>query len=241
MKREYLRTPSVALGKDMELLIFGDAGDAVIFFPTRTARFYDYENWKIIEAMENKINAGRLQVYCVDSVDVESFYAQSAPEEKIKRHLEYEKYILQEVVPLIRKKNPRASIVVAGCSLGGYHAVNIAFKHPRYFSKVVALSSRYDLTLSTDKFPDLLDGVSDENIYYNMPSMYMPNLDDPAFLSDIRKLDITIVIGREDPFFENNVQFSEVLTRKEIAHNFYVWNEEAHRPRFWRSMVQWYL
>ncbi len=109
------------------------------------------------------------------------------------------------------------------------------------FNKVVAMSSRHDLTISTDKFPDLLNGVRDETIYYNMPSMYIPNLEDPIILKQIRKLDITLVIGREDPFFENNVQLSEVLHRKGIDHKFYVWDEEAHRPRFWRSMVQWYL
>ncbi len=241
MKREYLKFRSAALERDMELLVFGDAGDAVIFFPTRTARFYDYEDWRIMEALASKIDARQLQVYCVDSVDVESFYAQVPPEEKIKRHLQYEKYILDEVIPVIRKKNPGARIAVAGCSLGGYHAVNIAFKYPGYFYKIVAMSSRYDLTISTDKFPDLLDGVSDEAVYYNMPSMYMPNLDDSHFLDKIRKLDITIVIGREDPFYENNVQFSDVLKKKKINHQFYVWDEEAHRPRFWRAMVKWYL
>ncbi|MBC8034189.1 MAG: esterase family protein [Chitinophagaceae bacterium] len=241
MKREYHKFPSEALGKDMELLVFGHAGEAIIFFPTRTARFYDYEDWRIIEALAPKIDAGLIQVFCVDSVDVESFYAQVTPEEKILRHLEYEKYILEEVIPLVEKTSPGAPITVAGCSLGGYHAVNIAFKHPGCFKKVVALSSRYDLTLSTDKFPDLLDGASNEAIYYNMPSMYMPHLEDESFLEKIRKLDITLAVGREDPFYENNVQLSEVLHRKGIKHQFYVWNEEAHRPRFWRSMVKWYL
>ena len=59
----------------MELLIFGHAGDPVLFFPTRTARFYDYEDWKVIDAVHTKIEAGKIQIFCLDSVDKESFYA----------------------------------------------------------------------------------------------------------------------------------------------------------------------
>jgi esterase/lipase superfamily enzyme len=59
----------------MELLVFGHAGASVLFFPTRTARFYDYENWKIVHVLQDKIEKGLLQLFCVDSVDAESFYA----------------------------------------------------------------------------------------------------------------------------------------------------------------------
>jgi len=87
MQREYAKWFSPALNKEIELLVFGDAGTPVLFFPTRTARFYDYENWKIIDALQYKINDGLLQVFCVDSIDIESFYGNIHPAEKIKRHL----------------------------------------------------------------------------------------------------------------------------------------------------------
>jgi esterase/lipase superfamily enzyme len=225
----------------MEILVFGHAGDAIIFFPTRTAHFYDYENWGIIDAMKDKIEQGIFQVYCVDSVDAESFYASVHPSDKIKRHLQYEDYILSEVLPLIRNKNSVSNIVTAGCSLGGYHAVNIAFKYPQFFNKVIGMSSRYDLTLSTELFPNLFDGYFDEDIYFNMPTRYVANLTDPEVLKELRKLTINIIIGKEDPFFENNLELSSSLTSKNISHHFHVWDDEAHRPRHWRQMVQAYL
>ena len=43
MHREYHKQFSQHLQRDMELLIFGHGGRAVLFFPTRMARFYDYE------------------------------------------------------------------------------------------------------------------------------------------------------------------------------------------------------
>lgn len=232
---------SPVLNKELELLIFGSSGNPVLFFPTRTARFYDYENWKIIQALHHKIEAGLLQIFCVDSLDIESFYAPVHPAEKIKRHLQYEQYILTEVLPFIKTKNKNRHLIVAGCSLGGYHAVNIAFKHPQLFSKCVGMSARYDLTLSTSSFHDLFEGYFDENIYFNMPGMFIPNLNDKRILKRLRKMEIIIVIGKEDPFFESNLQLSNALKSINIAHDFSIWNEEAHRPRYWRQMVQLYL
>ncbi len=224
----------------MELLVFGDRGTPVLFFPTRTARFFDYENWNIVAAVQDKVEAGLLQLFCVDSVDIESFYAQTTPANKIKRHIEYEQYILTEVIPFIRAKN-RKPLTAAGCSFGGYHAVNIAFRHPTLFAKVVGMSARYDLTVSSPAFADLLDGFFNEDIYYNMPGMYMPNLTDEGILTQIKKLKIVLVIGQEDPFLDGNQKLSASLTQKNIPHEFFIWDGEAHRPRHWRRMVQLYL
>jgi esterase/lipase superfamily enzyme len=241
MTRKYYKWFSPSLYRHMEMLVFGHAGDSVLFFPTRTARFYDYENWKIVESLQEKIEKGQLQLFCVDSVDIESFYATVHPSAKIKRHLEYERYILQEVLPLIIFRKNFTVLTAAGCSLGGYHAMNIALKYPAYFNKVVAMSARYDLTLSANTFPDLFNGYIDENIYFNMPSMYLPNLTDTDIISKIRNLTINLAIGREDPFYDNNKHLSAALTAKNIDHTLYVWDEEAHRPRHWRRMVQLYL
>ena len=241
MQREYAKWLSPALNKEIELLVFGHAGTPVLFFPTRTARFYDYENWKIIEALQHKISNGLLQVFCVDSVDIESFYGNIPPAEKIKRHLQYETYIIQEVLPYINSKNKNTGLISAGCSLGGYHAVNLAFKYPAYFSKVVGMSARYDLTISSNRFPDLLDGYFDESIYFNMPSMFVPNLEDETILTSLRKMKVVLAIGMEDPFYENNKHLHTELRNKKINPDFYVWNEEAHRPRHWRQMVQLYI
>lgn len=241
MTRKYYKWFSPSLYRHMELLVFGHAGASVLFFPTRTARFYDYENWKIVAALQDKIEQGELQLFCVDSVDIESFYAAIPAADKIKRHLQYERYILQEVLPLIMFRKNFTFLIAAGCSLGGYHAVNLAFKYPEYFNKVVSMSARFDLTLSSDKFPDLFNGVIDEQVYYNMPSMYMENLTDTTILDQLRKLEINLVIGREDPFYENNKHLSAVLTHKSIQHSLYVWDEEAHRPWHWRKMVRLYL
>jgi len=241
MERAYHKWFSKTLEKDMELLVFGHTGEPVIFFPTRGARFYDFENWKVIEAMREKIEAGKVQIYCVDSIDNESFYSDAEPEQRILRHGQYEKYILKEVIPFIRKQNKDKRLVSAGCSLGGYHAVNIAFRHPTLFTKVVGMSARYDLTITLPFFDDLFDGYFNDTIYYNMPTRFIAMLSDKRIVRQIKKMEIILVIGLEDHFLENNRELSNALKNLKIPHQFYEWNEEAHRPRYWRQMVQLYL
>ena len=129
MNREYHKWYSGRMHREMELLIFGHSGRPILFFPTRMARFYDYENWGIVDALRDRINSGELQLFCVDSIDSESLYNNYIhPADRMKRHLEYEQYILNEVVPLMHSKNDAGYLEVAGCSMGAYHAGNFALK-----------------------------------------------------------------------------------------------------------------
>lgn len=242
MKREYYKWFSPSLKRDMELLVFGHAGSPVLFFPTRTARFYDYENWKVIDAIAEKINKGHLQVFCVDSIDLESFYCScSHPSQRILRHIQYERYIVNEVMPLIHYTNSNKNIISAGCSLGAYHAINISLKYSKLFKKAVGMSGRYDLTLQAKNFSDLFNGYWDENIYFNMPTQYIPNLTDHTIIEQLKKLEIVLVVGKEDPFLPNNQFLHQNLLRKAVPNILHVWEGEAHRPRFWQEMVQHFL
>ena len=242
MNREYHRWYSHQLSRDMELLVFGHAGRAVLFFPPRLGRFYDYENWGIIGALSERIQNGELQLFCVDSVDNESFYnLSSCPADRIIRHLQYEQYIIQEVLSFMRTKNRDNNFEIAGCSMGAYHAANIAFKYPRLFNKLVCMSGRYDPTLSVQYFHDLFDGYHNESIYFNMPLQYLANLNDRNLLDAIRMQDLLLVIGEADPFMQHNRKFSELLWRKGIAHRFYTWEGYAHSPKRWQKMAWLYL
>lgn len=242
MKREYHKWYSSNLEKDMELLIFGHSGAKVLFFPPRMGRFYDYENWKVIAALEDKIKNGDLQVFCVDSVDLESFYNSFAhPGYRIYRHIQYEKYVIEEVLPLANLINKNDNVISAGCSLGAYHAVNVAMRHPELFCKVVGMSGRYDLTKSKEYFRDLLSNFHNDFVYFNMPNQYLKNLEDPNLIQQIAKMDIILIVGKEDPFLESNYILSNILKEKGISHQLFEWDERAHKARYWRKMVKIYF
>ncbi len=180
MVREYHKWHSSRLGREMEMLVFGHAGLPVVVFPTSGGRFFEFEDRGLIGALSGKIDAGRLQVFCVDSVDNESWYnKQVSPRWRIARHVQYEEYLLNEVVPLIRQKNADPHLVSLGCSFGGYHAVNIALRHPDIFSGFLSMSGAFDLT-------NFLQGYYDQDCYFNLPTHCLPNLSDPGSSSVTR-------------------------------------------------------
>jgi esterase/lipase superfamily enzyme len=51
MQREYQRWTSAALGRDMEMLVFGHASAPVLVFPTSMGRFYEHEDFGMVSAL----------------------------------------------------------------------------------------------------------------------------------------------------------------------------------------------
>ena len=241
MNREYYQWHSKYLDRNMELLIFGQSGARVLVFPTRVGRYFDFENWRLVDALGDHIRNGWVQLFCVDSIDGESWYNDWAdPRGRVERHLNYERYIIEEVLPLTRYKNPDMSMIALGCSFGAFHAMNIALRHPKHFGRVIALSGRYDVTLNVDDFRNLMDGYYDEDVYLNNPSHFLPNADGD-YLAQLRELEVTIAVGEHDPFVHNNHEFSEILGNKGIPHRLDIWPGRAHRARFWRQMLPHYV
>jgi len=226
----------------MEMLVIGHGGAKVLVFPTRGGRFYEYEELRIPQVLRHKIESGFLQLFCVDGIDSETFYCWWAhPEGRIRRHIRFEEYILNEVFPFMRQKNSHPCVIAHGCSLGAYHAANIAFRHPHLFHKVAAFSGRYDLTLSVEGFPNLFDTYYSEDIYFHTPTHFLPNLNCPERLEHLRRLDLIFTIGKEDPFRGNNEDLSRILHTKGIGHQIHHWDDRAHSGYYWRRMAQIYV
>lgn len=226
----------------MELLVFGHAGARVLVFPTRRGRFHEYEDLGLVGALADRVENGWLQLFCVDSVDRESIYNRYiSPQDRIRRHVQYEQYILSEVLPFSRLKNPQPFMISHGCSLGAYHAANIAFRHPQWFGKLVALSGRYDLSAPVAEFRSLFDDYYDEDIYFHSPNHFLPNMADDLLLNELRRMQIVMTVGTDDPFLGSNVALSEALWTKNIPHEMYLWDGRAHQADDWQKMVQLYL
>ena len=242
MRREYLKWFSPNLRIDMEMLVFGHSGMPVVVYPTRQGRFFDYENWGLIRALRTPIDEGRLALYCVDSLDSQSLYCTCrSPQARVARLVEYERYILDEVLALVRSERGDRPVASHGCSLGAFHAVNIALRHPDRFQRVVALSGRYDLTTQTGPFRALFDGYYSDDVYYQTPPHFVRNIADPELLRQLRRLDVTLAVGESDVFRSSTGELGAVLMAKEVPTRLDVWNGEAHRARDWREMVRRYF
>lgn len=242
MNREYHRWYSHRLGRDMEMLVFGHAGAKVLVFPTRDGRFWEYEDLGIVATLAEKIEAGHIQLHCVDNLAGETFYCTwCEPSGRIQRHIAFEEYILNEVLPFMAMINPHACTIAHGCSLGAFQAANLALRHPHLFRKLVAFSGRYDLTLQVECFDDLLGGHYDDTVYFHTPTHFLPNLTCDWRLHHLRRMDIVLVVGAEDPFLDNNRHLSHLLHEKHVPHALHVWDGRAHRGRYWRQMAPLYI
>src|ERR1700744_191654 len=183
MNREYHKWYSERLGRDMELLVFGHGGVPIIVFPSSQARFYEFEDRGMAGSIGHKIDNGEIQLYCVDSLDAESWYNRNVPPRwRIARQIQYQEYILNELLPLIRLKNQNRHLISLGCSFGGYHAVNIALRHPDVFTGFLSMSGAFDI-----KALGFLGRSYNDEVYFNMPLDYVPNIHDPHELERMRR------------------------------------------------------
>jgi esterase/lipase superfamily enzyme len=237
VNREYHKALSNRLGRMMEMLVFGHAGIPVLVFPTSGGRFYEFEDHGMVSALAPKIEAGALQLFCLDSVDAESWYNRRLPPRlRVARHAQYERHILDEVLPAVRAKNNHESLLAMGCSMGGYHAVNIALRHPVTFSGFLSLSGVFDLT-------SFLDGYYDRECYYNLPTHYLPNLTDPQYLDRFRRSgNYLLATGWDDQCLAQNQALGDILSAKAIPHQFFIWDaKDSHDWPTWQQMAKQYL
>src|ERR1051325_2385911 len=173
----------------MELLVFGHAGARVLVFPSSMGRFYEWEYRGMIGALAEHLERGWLQLYCVDSVDSESWYAKwKHPHDRAVRQTQYERYLLTEALPLTRQKNQNPFLIATGASFGAYHAVDLAFRHPRLVHRVVGMSGLYDIKEQTG-------GWSDAEVYFHSPSDFIANEHDAGRPDALRGRDIVFATG----------------------------------------------
>jgi esterase/lipase superfamily enzyme len=219
----------------MELLVFGHAGARALVFPTSRGRFFEFEDRGMVGALRDQLESGALQLYCLDSVDDESFYCRWAhPSGRIQRHVQYEEYILNEVLPLTRQLNDNPFLMALGCSFGAYHAVNIGLRHPHLFGRVLGMSGKYDMT-------SFFSGYYDETIYYHTPLHFVPKLSDPNVIRHLQHLNIILAIGKTDPHIEENRRLSGELWSKGIGNALREWDGWAHDWPYWQQMVRMYI
>jgi esterase/lipase superfamily enzyme len=233
MQRIYHKWHSPTLGHEMELLEFGHAGVPLIVFPTSRGKFYEYEDRGMVGAIGDRLEQGKVHLFCVDSVDSESWYNYGTPPgARVWRHILYEKYVLNEVVPLIRYKNQSQQLGATGCSFGGYHSVNIAFRHPGLFTHCISMGGAYDLR-------SFLRGYYDQNFYFNQPLDFIPQLTDHSILQRLRAMRIVLATGEHDICLNDNIRLSTVLNNKAIGHWLDVWgNNTGHDWHWWQDMAR---
>jgi esterase/lipase superfamily enzyme len=232
---------SPRLGIDMPIVSYGDRGHPLLLLPTAQADFLENERFWLIKAIEPHIFAGKCRVFSIDSINRYAWMNREVPvPEAARRQALYASYIEEEVVPYIRNaiNDTGARVAVSGASFGAFHAANQLFRRPDLFDALIAMSGFYDLE------DDYTHGYWDENIYFNNPTSYVPNLSDPRALHLLRsESQIHILSGRgrwEAP--HQSERFSRLLQDKGIPHNLDMWGHDVdHDWPWWRKMLDHYV
>jgi esterase/lipase superfamily enzyme len=239
MNREITSWYSQRLNKDMPVAVYGHYGFALLMVPTAAADYLEYERFQMMDALSPFINSGKVKVFSINSINNESWMNNEMdPRHKMMRHLQFNDYVYEELIPFIRTHtSAETPIIICGASFGALHSMNLFLKRPDLLQGVIGMSGVYDLTEYTR-------GYYDEDVYFNSPQHYMPNLTDHNILEQIRKSNhIHIFSGSgayEDPGASG--RFARILYDKGIRYELDVWGQEwPHDWNTWRTVLPQYL
>lgn len=235
MNREYHRWYSERLGRDMELLLFGHAGEPVLMLPTSRGRFYQSEDFGLVGAIADRIQAGRYLVVCADAIDEETWFNRHIhPHERVARHAAWESYLLHEVVPLLRNRSPGGRLTLLGCSFGGFHTYNIGLRNPHVFQRLISMGGKFETE-------DFLDGYHDDSVYFHSALQWLPNVSDPGHIAALQRVEMVLAVGEHDFCRPSNERLSNLLWKKDIGNHLAIWQGGIHDWPTWREMIKQYL
>src|SRR5918998_2436724 len=103
MERRITSWYSPNLNMEMPLVSYGYAGPPLLMFPTAAADYLEYERFYLVDSIKQFIEEGRLRAYSINSVNRYSLLNEQAPPHvKAELLTRYDRYITDQVLPLIR-------------------------------------------------------------------------------------------------------------------------------------------
>lgn len=239
MKKEAYSWHSPILGITMPLVVYGHFGTPLLMFPTAAADCEEYERFGLLDSIAHHVDAGKVKLFSVDSINRHSWMNNEIhPAERARRQALYDAYIYQEVANFVGDhcQSPGISIGTTGASFGAFHAINTLCKHPDRYRFTIAMSGAYDVR-------NYANGYYDDNVYFNNPVDFLPNLSEPHTLDLLRSCNINIVTGQgayEAP--GHSRRLSHILNEKGIPNNLDLWGYEwSHDWPTWKVMLDFYI
>ena len=244
MQMHYDKWYSPALGREMEIKVYGRGGKPVLYIPCQDGRFFDFENFGMLDAWAPYLEAGQATVFSVDTIDAETWSNTGGdPYWRIRRHEDWIRYLTEEAVPYIRtfcrgygwQVDP--GVMVFGCSLGATHAVNLYFRFPRLFDELLALSGVYEVSYG-------FDGYRDELVYLNAPLDYLADMPwDHPYLSLYRQNRGVVCVGQGPwELVDSTRALQHVLQEKDIPVWVDYWGYDVnHDWPWWFKQVAYFV
>ena len=241
MEIRYEKHWSSYLNREMEFKVYGHGGKSVLFVPCQGGRFFDFENFKMLDAWADWIESGQCRAFSVDCIDNEAWAAQGADNRwRIENHERWYNYIVNELVPTIHYIACNGDpIMTFGCSMGAMHAANLYYRRPDLFDSCFAISGLYDNKLF---FGDYCDDL----VYNNCPCLYLQNMPQDHWYMDLYRSQKSLVVcgqgAWEEPLLESTRWLDTVCRSKGIPTRFEYWGYDVnHDWPWWFKMLRTYL
>jgi len=247
MYNEYYKEHSHILERKMEFMVYGHGGRPCLAFPAQDGRFYDFFNFGMIESTKDFIESGKLQVFCVDGLDWESWtFKGESYSQRIMQHEKWFNYVIQELVPRCKEINSEMSgveytgkLLTTGCSMGAYHGLNFFLRHPEIFDGTIAMSGLYGAGYF---FPH----YNNEMIYLNSPLDYMKNLSkNHQYIEMYKKSQIIICCGQgrwEEECLKDTKEMEKIFKRLKVPAWIDLWGHDVdHDWPWWKVQFPYFL
>ena len=221
MQIEYIREYSPILDREVEFKRYGYSGKPVLVFPSQDGDCNQYESFGMIDVLSDFIEQGKIQVFCVGSVDLESWSDLNGnPRYRIEMQEKWFEHICYEMVPRIQYISWRSDIIVTGCSMGGAHAGILFFRRPDLFDTLISLSGEFDARMFFGNYMDDL-------VYNNSVVDFLRDMPwDHPYLDLYRQKNIIICIGQgawEGELLPSNRELDRILCEKQVPAWFDYW------------------
>jgi esterase/lipase superfamily enzyme len=244
METTSVRLPVPGHDGDLAVVRYGSWGRPVLLFPSEGGSARDAEHNGMLDAVRPLVDAGRVSLFCVDSLDGWSWSHGDIPtEERARRGQTYTAWLSEMVLPwLLDQVGGGQEVITVGVSLGAYHAVHLTLQRADVAPLAIGLSGNYD--------PSTWNGWGElgDATYFANPTAYLANMEGGHLQWVRSRVSVLLVVGQgafeESPTraLSSTRAFADLLERKGIRHDLDVWgHDSAHDWPWWQRQLAHHL
>jgi esterase/lipase superfamily enzyme len=244
METTSVRLPVPGHDGDLAVVRYGSWGRPVLLFPSEGGSARDVEHNGMLDAVRPLVDAGRVSLFCVDSLDRWSWSDGDIPtEERARRGQTYTAWLSEMVLPwLLDQVGGGQEVITVGVSLGAYHAVHLTLQRADVAPLAIGLSGNYD--------PSTWNGWGElgDATYFANPTAYLANMEGGHLQWVRSRVSVLLVVGQgafeESPTraLSSTRAFADLLERKGIRHDLDVWgHDSAHDWPWWQRQLAHHL
>lgn len=229
------------LKKDMHIIQYGHSGLPFLGFPTQCAPCTNYEDFGVTRVLGTYLEDGQMQLFCVETVDGESWCCNDGINTwRSARQESYHRFIVDEVIPLIRKFSPQGiRPFVMGIDMGATQAAISFFRRPELFCGILALSGIYDSSV-------YYHGWMNSTLYDNSVECFLANMpEDHPWIREYNSSIILMCCGKgawEDECCRTLKNLERILHRKRINAMIEYWGEDvSHDWVWWKYQLEYFI